>query len=368
MRVAVLGATGQAGRTVSRLLLQEAAIDVVACGRNDERLDALAASLSGSGSALTTTVCELSDEARLREVLASVDVVVGATSRWTDGPRIATQAIEAGTSYLGLYLSSPQKWQQLRALEAASRDRGIAVVDDGGVHPGLPGSMIRFANDESPLASAWVGGKLSVNWRARRFAPETVRDFAAELGLMDPALMRDREWVRGYRHSRRFDFGDGRGPVSCVPMCLEEVREVANEFPELQSTGFFIAGFGSVVDYGVLPLALALGSVRSRTASRILLWGLRQFASSSEDAALVLEGVALDGRRITLKVSHPDPYLLTGIPVVATIRQILAAPKPGVWTQSAFVEPRRFFQDVERLGASVTFPADVLNAEMIELG
>lgn len=69
MRVAVLGATGQAGRTVSRLLLHEAAIDVVACGRNDERLAALAASLSGSGSALTTTVCELSDEARLREVL-----------------------------------------------------------------------------------------------------------------------------------------------------------------------------------------------------------------------------------------------------------------------------------------------------------
>jgi len=107
-------------------------------------------------------------------------------------------------------------------------------------------------------------------------------------------------------------------------------------------------------------LALALGRVSLRAASRILLWGLRQFASSSEGAALVLEGVALDGRRITLRVSHPDPYVLTGIPAVATVRQILAAPKPGVWTQSAFVEPRHFFQDVERLGASVTFAADAL--------
>ncbi len=179
-----------------------------------ERRDRPVETLGGSlrrfrtrGCALTSTVCELSDEARLREVL-------------------------------GLYLSSPQKWQQLRALEGASRDRGIAVVDDGGVHPGLPGSMIRFAN----------------------------------------------------------------------------------EFPELQSTGFFIAGFGSVVDYGVLPIALALGGIHPHAASRVLFWGLRQFASSRGGAALVLEGVDLDGRCITLSVSHPDPYMLTGSPAVATVR------------------------------------------------
>lgn len=134
----------------------------------------------------------------------------------------------------------------------------------------------------------------------------------------------------------------------------------ANEFPELQSTGFFIAGFGSVVDYGVLPIALALGSIHPHAASRVLLWGLRQFASSRGGAALVLEGVDLEGRCITLSVSHPDPYMLTGIPAVATVRQILAAPEPGVWTQSAFVQPRQFFQDVEQLGASVTFVADAL--------
>ena len=353
MRVVVLGATGQAGRMVSRLLLEEGGIDLVVCGRNESRLGALESSLSDTAGSVSTAAFDLANSARLDSVLETADVVVGATSSWRDGPWIAERAIQNRTSYLGIYMSTPEKWTQLRALQDECLKQQVAVVDDGGVHPGLPGAMIRFLNEESPLASAWVGGKFALRWSALDLAPETILDFVAELRAMDPTLYLDGEWVRGYRHARRFDFEDGHGSTSCVPMCLEEVRELVEEVPDLQSAGFFIAGFGLLVDYAVLPLGLALGGLHPGAASRLVWWGLRRFASSEECTALVLRALTRDGRQIALRVSHPDAYALTAIPAVAAVRQLLTAPKPGVWTQAAFVKPRPFFQNIQTLGVSV---------------
>ena len=349
----MLGATGQAGRVVSRLLLDDSGIDLVVCGRNESRLGALASALSDTGRSISTAAFDLANTTRLDSVLESADAVVGATSSWRDGPRIAERAIQNGTSYLGIYMSVPEKWTRLRALQGECLKRRVAVVDDGGVHPGLPGAMIRLLNEESPLTSAWVGGKFALKWSALDLAPETILDFVSELRAMDPALFLDGDWARGYRHARRFDFGDGGGSTSCVPMCLEEVRELVEDFPELRSAGFFIAGFGPWVDYGVLPLGLALGSLHVRAASRLIWWGLRRFASSEGCAALMLHGMTRDGRQINLRVSHRDAYALTAIPAAATVRQLLAAPRPGVWTQAAFVQPRPFFESMQELGVSI---------------
>ncbi|MBT8477837.1 MAG: KR domain-containing protein [Gemmatimonadetes bacterium] len=353
MRVVVLGATGQTGRVISRLLLDDRGIDLVVCGRSETRLTALASALSDTGRSISMSAFDLADTSRLDSILESADAVVGATSSWRDGPRIAERAVHNGTSYLGIYMSTPEKWTRLRALQGECLKRQIAVVGDGGLHPGLPGAMIRFVNEESPLTSAWVGGKFALSWSALDLAPETILDFVSELRAMDPAIFLDGEWARGYRHARRFDFGDGGGPASCVPMCLEEVRELVNDLPELRSAGFFIAGFGPWVDYGLLPLALALGRIHARSASRLFWWGLRRFASSEEYAALSLEGTARDGRQINLRVSHRDPYALTAISAAAAVRQLLAAPRPGVWTQAAFVQPRPFFESMQEMGAKI---------------
>jgi saccharopine dehydrogenase (NAD+, L-lysine-forming) len=353
MRVVVLGATGQTGRVISRLLLDDSGIELVVCGRNESRLNTLVSALSDTGRSIETAAFDLADTTRLDSVLESADAVVGATSSWRDGPRIAERAIQSGTSYLGIYMSTPEKWTRLRALQDECLKRRIAVVDDGGLHPGLPGAMIRLLHEESPLASAWVGGKFALNWNTLELAPETILDFVSELRAMDPSILLDGHWARGYRHARRFDFGDRGGSTSCVPMCLEEVRESVRDFPELRSAGFFIAGFGPWVDYGVLPLGLALSRFHVRTASRVVWWGLRRFASSEEYAALLLQGMTRDGRQISLRVSHHDAYALTAIPAAAAVRQLLAAPRPGVWTQAAFVRPRPFFESMQALGVTI---------------
>jgi hypothetical protein len=136
-------------------------------------------------------------------------------------------------------------------------------------------------------------------------------------------------------------------------MCTEEIRELPAAVEGLRSTGFFIAGFGPAVDYLVFPAALALSPLSRRLAGRVLWWGLRAFEREREYAIVVLEGRSRAGASIHYRVSHSDGYLLTAAPAVATLLQMRDAPRAGVWTQASFVEPGRFFADLDRLGVRV---------------
>lgn len=353
VRIAVVGATGNAGRLVTRLLLDDPRAEVTACGRSPTRLDDLAASVGPVGGRLTTAVADVGDEARLRGIAAGADLVVGATSHSHHGPVLAACAVEAGASYLGIYLSDRRKWDRLRTLQERCLAGGAMVVDDAGCHPGLPGAMIRFASAGGALGTAWVGAKFALNWGETGVVRDTVADFLTEVETTDPSVFVDGVWVRGYRHARRFDFRRGAGPELCVPMCLEEIREVA-EAGVVASTGFFIAGFGTLMDYVVLPASMLLAKVSRPSADALFWWGLRTLASAPGQADVRLQGTrAGDGSPVEMVVSHPDPYVLTAVPVVATIRQMLDAPKPGVWTQAGFVDPGPFFRDVAAMGVSV---------------
>lgn len=352
-QVVVLGATGQAGRRICRLLLEREAVDVVACGRRPERIEELAAYL-GNSPRLSVHAVDVADEGALAPLVQPGDVVVGATGSWHDGPLLARRAVRASASYVGIYMSNPAKWRALRSLDGEARARGVALVDDGGTHPGLPGAMIRLAAARAPLAAAWVGAKFCVRWSDLGLAPETIRDFVAELRNADPSFRADGDWQRGYRHARRFDFGREMGVAACVPMLIEEIREAAAALPALRSCGFFVAGFGPWTDWGVLPAAILLGRVHAGAAARLVWWGLRRFESGEEHSALVLEGRCTDGSSVRMQVGHEDAYEMTAVPVVAAIRQLLARGPTGVWTQASFVEPGPFFDDLQAMGIRVT--------------
>ena len=357
-RIAVFGATGQTGRLISRLLLESEDLAVTACSRTPEKLARLEASLTSAGSRLTTKVVDLDRDADVNAAADEADLIVGATSRWQDGPTLATRAVESSTHYCGIYLSNPAKWTRLRQLTSRSVDGDVMVVDDCGTHPGLPAAMVRWVAQRVPLHSAWVGARFDLEWNRLELARETIADFGTEIESTDPAVFEDGRWKRGYRHTRRFDFDDGHGPQTCTPMLLEEMRELA-EAGRVTSTGFFIAGFGPILDYGVLPLSMALSKIYREAARGLLWWGLRHFASRPETAVVQLEAEREgNGDPVRLRVSHPDPYYLTAAPVVSTIHQMLREPRAGVWTQGSFVEPEPFFESLRGMGVSVDVRMD----------
>jgi saccharopine dehydrogenase (NAD+, L-lysine-forming) len=57
-----------------------------------------------------------------------------------------------------------------------------------------------------------------------------------------------------------------------------------------------------------------------------------------------------------VKVSHPDGYELTAIPVAACLLQYLAErkPRPGVWMMGEYCDPVRLFKDMETMGVQIT--------------
>lgn len=360
MKIAVFGATGQAGRQITRLLLEDPSVEVTACARKAAKLERLEGSMRSAAGTLETVAVDLASDSAVDDVASSVDLVVGATGRWSDGPRFASLAVRRRSSYFGIYLSSPEKWRRLRPLAVECADAGLMVVDDGGVHPGLPAAMIRWIASEVPLSAAWVGAKFGLRWGDLDLSPETIADFAEEMWSTDPSVLVEGEWVQGYRYARKFDFGDGRGSESCVPMCLEEIRELALA-GTVASSGFFIAGFGPLVDYAVFPLGLGLSKLSPPLGSRLLWWGLRRFGSSTPRATLMLQAVPASGRApIRVRVSHPDPYALTAAAAVASIRQMMSGPRPGVWTQAGFVRPIPFFEDLDAMGVRIDRSDDAL--------
>lgn len=352
-RVGVFGATGQTGRLICQLLLEREDVEILACARTTEKLAKLQASLDSSGSRLSTQAIDLHDDAIVDGVVDEVDLIVGATSQWQDGLILAARAASSSTDYCGIYLSNADKWAQLRALHDTCLDRGVTVVDDCGTHPGLPAVMIRRIHVRTPLRSAWVGGKFDLQWDTLGLAEETVTDFVAEIETADPTVFIDGVWKRGYSLGRQFDFGAGRGPETCTPMLMEEIRELV-ETESIDSTGFYIAGFGPFIDYFIIPLSILLSKVNRRISRNLLWWGLRGYASRAGSAVVQLDGERADGAGpVKMTVSHDDPYFLTAVPVVATIQQVLTDPKPGVWTQAAFVEPDGFFESLQGMGLRV---------------
>lgn len=353
-RIAVFGATGHAGRLICELLLRVDEFEVVACSRTPDKLARLQATLGPSSPRLETRTVDLRSGVGLEQVLGQVDLVVGATSQWQDAPALAARAARSSAHYCGIYLSNHQKWQQLRALHETCVERDVMVIDDCGTHPGLPGVMIRWVNERTPLRAAWVGGKFDLQWDALRPSEETVSDFVSEIEMADPSTFTDGHWKRGYSLIREFDFGQGRDQVACTPMLMEEIREVA-ETGSLDTVGFYIAGFGPLMDYVLIPLSTALAKAHRGLSRNLLWWGLRRHASRPPFAVVRLDGERADGSGpVKMRVSHDDPYYATAVPLVATVVQALENPKPGVWTQASFVEPGPFFDTLKEMGLQVT--------------
>lgn len=359
MRVAILGGCGNAGGAVAELLVAHSRASVVLLCRDAARAEAGAARLAAvSGHPVAGAAADARDPAGLRRALASADLVIVASSTMNETAAIAAAVLDVGADWLDLNLSSPAKLAALRALEPRIADRGRCFITDGGVHPGVAGALVRWAAARIPLRSAAVAAAFEVDWKALRFSPETRREFLVELLDFDPSVFHDGRWRRGTRYSRRFDLGEPFGARACVPMCMEEIRELPAAIPGLRDAGFFIAGFGPLVDYAVMPAAFALAKASRALvgpASRLFSWGLDRFGSGGRGVVVLLEAESADGARVRLRLTHTDPYVFTAAPVVAAMLQYLDGRRPaGLRTQAAYVEPARFLSDLEGLGIGVS--------------
>jgi NAD(P)-dependent dehydrogenase (short-subunit alcohol dehydrogenase family) len=366
----VLGGAGNTGSRIARLLLGECdRARVVLAGRNRGAVVELARELAEVYGAARCRALQVdaSDPTGVRAGLEGVDMVVVASSTACHVETVIDAAIDARVDYLDTQYSS-LKVERLKAAASRLEAAGVCAVTDGGFHPGVPAALVRLAAATIPqLRVANVGSLVQINWRDIALADVTLIEMVQEFADYSSqhyraGRWRSMGWLTG-SGGRRFDFGSPWGRRSCVPMFLEELRELPGAFPSLRDTGFFVGGFGWLPDYVMLPvimigMKIAPGALE-RPLSRLFGWSLRWSSQPPFATALQLEaegeGGAGEPMRLWLRLSHADGYDFTAIPVVAYLLQWLqgGARRPGLATMGNIVEPVRFVADLERLGVRV---------------
>ncbi|MCU0723883.1 MAG: saccharopine dehydrogenase NADP-binding domain-containing protein, partial [Planctomycetes bacterium] len=133
-RVVVLGA-GRVGGVVARELARDPGFEVTVADLSPASLDRAA-----KAATLKTVRADCSDPAAVRELVAPYDLVAGALPGWM-GFRALRAAIEAGKNVCDISFMP----EDATELDGLARKKGVTVVFDMGVAPGMSNLLIGSA-------------------------------------------------------------------------------------------------------------------------------------------------------------------------------------------------------------------------------
>ncbi len=358
--ILVLGGYGGAGTAVSRMVLKETDAGLIVAGRRIERAEAVAEALNRefSGGRASWARADAADRNTLAEPFGMADLVIDAATTTPFIETTARAALEAGADYLDIHY--PQEVVPiLEGLAPEVEGAGLTFVTQAGFLPGLPSVFVRQAG---ALFSKYGRAAASAAMRTDFDPGGAVLEFVDALGGYSAEVYQGGEWARaGYRDVWKVDFGPPLGVKTCYPLTLAEMRGLPERLG-IEELGAYVAGLNWFVDYLVTPLAFALGKVKKglgrEKLARLMVWGSKRFSTPGEAVAFVLEAEGeKDGRGLVvrMKAKHDDVYEFTAMPVAAFLSQYLdgTAKMPGLWMMGHLVDPGRFVEDLERMGAEV---------------
>jgi hypothetical protein len=364
----ILGGYGITGSLIAQLLLQESDVRLVLAGRSAKKAAAKAAefNLQFPGERVSGCFADAADPASLRKVYQGVEMVVAASSTSQYVSQVAGTALEMGLDYLDVQYST-KKIIALKAMAIQIDRAGLCFITDGGFHPGLPAALICYAaRSFDRLEKARVGSVIQIDWRGLPINDATISEMVEEFSDYQSLSFQGGSWKPANWWSpyviQYMQFGREFGRRYCMPMFLEELRILPQEFPSLKETGFFVGGFNWFVDWLVFPLLTVMiklaPSKGIRPAGRLMLWGLKTFSKPPYGTLLKVEAQGEKaGKPHSAQVSlyHPDGYWFTAIPTVACLLQVLdgSGRKPGLWCQANLVEPARLMEDMRRMGIEI---------------
>lgn len=361
-RITVLGGYGHTGRLISELLCRFTEAQIVVAGRSLEKAQALARQLAGRSSEgrVTGVALDAADPKSLPAGLSGTDLLLdcGTTNAYVE--TTARAALDCGCDVLDIHYPE-EIAHALENLAPEITAAGRCFITQAGIHPGLPGNLVRLAASELPGCQKVAIGLLLHQRNAA--SVDSAAELMADLDTFPLEFFRAGEWRKTtYKDAVEVDFGTGFGKRAIVPMGSYELRGLPEKLGLTELT-FGAAGFNWFVDWIVFPLAMMLFKIKRnlglRAVSRLFLWGMNSFTQPPFGTVTTVDAEKPDDGgfgRFRAVVFHEDGYYITAAAVVACVKQYLDGTirRPGLYLMGQTTDPLRLLADMGAMGVSIT--------------
>lgn len=359
-RILLLGATGYAGRKLAHYLLTDTDATVILCGRSREKLDELRLSLHRHDLVHRAELLEL-DVADLDvAALPEFDLLVNAIANGPHNAPLIRACLEHQADWIDLQMKN-ELLNPATELQNEIEGAGSCFIIQAGFHPGVIAALVRYAGQQMDVMDSALVGSVIRDETGLPFTSglaelvESFRDYSSE-------MYKDGRWQKlKYADYPKIEFEHGFGKLLTYPVDMPELRRLPGLLPDLKNSGFFVAGFNWFADYLVTPLIMLGSRIAPRQTvsvlGRLLSWSTRKFAKRPYGTVAQVDA---EGQRdsqlvrFRLALFHEDAYVLTAIPTVAMIKQVLQGDfQPGIHLMGLCCDPVKLLADIERMGIPI---------------
>ena len=360
-RILLVGATGYAGRKLANYLLTDTDATVILSGKSRAKLNELQSSLHTHDLAHRIELLEL-DAADLDfTALTDFDLLVNATGKGQHNASLIEACLERRADWIDMQMTN-ELLRPPTELRAKIERAGCCFVIQAGFHPGVLAALVRYAAQqmdvmESAIVSSVIHDKTGLPFTSGvAELVESFRDYKSE-------MYKDGHWQKlKYADYPKIEFEYGFGKLLTYPVDMPELRRLPELLPDLKNTGFFVTGFNWFADYLVTPLMMLSSNIVPRQTApplgRLLSWSTKKFARPPYGTVVQVDAEGQrEGRSVRFRLSlfHEDAYVLTAVPTVAMIKQMLQKKfQPGIHLMGLCCDPVKLLSDIERTEIPIT--------------
>ncbi len=360
-RILLVGATGYAGSKLASYLLKDTDATVVLAGRSRAKLDELQSGLCLEDQAHRVELLELDMENLDSAALDDFDLLVNATA---DGPHNAP-LIQACLDHRADWIDMQMTNELLNpppVLRESIERAGRCFVIQAGFHPGIIAPLVRYAGQQMDVMDAAIVGSAI---RDRTGLPYTsgFSELVASFRDYKSEMYKDGQWQKlKYAAYPKIGFEYGFGELLTYPVEMTELRRLTELLPDLKNTGFFVAGFNWFADYLITPLIMLSSRISPRQTEaplgRLLSWSTKRFSRPPYGTVVQVDAEGQrEGKSVRFRLSmfHEDAYVLTAVPTIAMIKQMLQEPfQPGIHLMGLCCDPIKLLADIECMEIPIT--------------
>ncbi len=361
IRILLVGATGHAGRKLAHYLLTDTDATIILSGRSRTRLDELRSILPTHDLAHRTELLELDAGDFDSTALTEFDLLVNATAEGAHNTSLIQLCLDRRADWIDMQMTN-ELLEPSTELQKKIERAGCCFVVQAGFHPGVIAVLVRCAARQMDVLDRAVVGSVIRDRIGLPFTSgveelvESFRDYKSE-------MYKDGRWQKlKFADYPYIEFDHDFRRLLTYPVEMPELRRLPELLPDLKTTGFFVAGFNWFADYLVTPLMMLSSHIAlQQTASvlgRLLSWSTRKFAKTTYGTIVQVDAKGqLDGQPVRFRLSmfNEDAYVLTAVPTVAMVKQMLRKEiQPGIHLMGLCCDPAKLLADIERTEIEIT--------------